>query len=341
MISSAPAERACWMISSRRYPGFIRILFRIAGPVALGAWLLSGFYFVEPDEEAVRTRFKRIIDEKVGPGLHYHAPWPLEEALVQKTAAIFKVGIGFDIFKSEQLRLPSPDQTQHLTGDTNIIDVQLIIQYTVRSAADLLFHSEKPKAILKRCGEDILIELVSSMDVDELLTAGKAELSEQMEKRLQQRIDRLGTGIEISSASLVTADPSLAVRLAFQEVVDARADRERLIHEANIYRNRILPMGKGRAAEIQEAACGTAQDILSAARSDRERFETLLEVYEISPAATRLDLFLGTAEKILGEADLIVSPAGGIPVRLFPKEELSGETPIEDEPSNRVFKASP
>ncbi len=155
----------------------------------------------------------------------------------------------------------------------------------------------------------------------DILTIGKTRLADLMVTRLQERLDRLGTGIDVRSASLVTADPSLAVRLAFQEVVDAGADRERLIHEANTYRNRILPVGKGKAAELREAASGAAQDILAAAKSDRERFESLLEVYRITPASTRLELFLGTAEKILREADLIVSPAGGIPVRLFPNSD--------------------
>lgn len=325
-------------MNSGRLPDSLpRILLKAAGPIGLIFWLLSGFYFVEPDEEAVRTRFKRIVDERVGPGLHYHAPRPLEMAYVQKTAAIFKVGIGFDIFDFEQSRLPNPIQTQHLTGDTNIIDVQMVIQYTVSSLADFLFASEKPKTILKRCGEDLLIELTSSMNVDDLLTVGKAALSDSMGRRLQQRIDRLGTGIKISSVNLVTADPSLAVRQAFQDVVDAHADRERLIHEANTYRNRILPTGKGKAAEILEASRGKAQDLLAVAKSDRERFETLLAVHDITPEATELELYLGTAEKILHKADLITSPPGGIPVRLFPNSEpagdsSSGKTPSEQSP---------
>ena len=208
------------------------------------------FYVVDTDEQAVVRRFGAIA-ARVGPGMHYRLPWPVDQVDVVKTTSVMKTGVGFSLTEGEQA---STAGMALLTGDTNILSIALVLQYVIRNPAEFLFQIEDPEALIGSLAETVLTETVVGMAVDDVLTTGRLAIQERVKTETQAMLDRYRSGVQITSSNIMTIalDPSVAA--AFQEVTDAMADREKSRNEARIYANNLIPKARGEAdAEVREA----------------------------------------------------------------------------------------
>jgi membrane protease subunit HflK len=279
----------------------------------LGAYLASGFYVVDTDEEAVVRRFGAIAAQ-VGPGMHYRLPWPIDRVDVMKTTSVMKTGVGFVLQDDEG----TADGMELLTGDTNILSIALALQYVVQDPADFLFQTESPEALIGGIAEAALTETVLGMAVDEVLTTGRLAIQDQVKAATQARLDEYRSGIRITSSNImtITLDPSVAQ--AFQEVTDAMADREKSRNEARMYANNLIPKTRGEAhARLREAESFKEQRIAQAI-GNTSRFLALLEEYQKAPEITQTRLYLEAMEEILPEVTMYVidSEEGEVPVNL-------------------------
>jgi len=194
----------------------------------LGAHLASGFYVVAADERAVVRRFGSI-EAEVSPGMHYRLPWPVDRVDVVKTTSVIKVGVGFAIATGDSA---APSGMELLTGDTNIVNAALALQYVIRDPAEFLFQIEEPQAFVEAIAEGVLTETVVGMPIDEVLTRGRVAVQERVKAKTQELLDRRRSGIRIVSASIMTITLDRSVVQTFQDVADAMADREKVINEA-------------------------------------------------------------------------------------------------------------
>lgn len=280
----------------------------------LAAYLGSGFYVVATDEQAVVRRFGAIA-ARVGPGMHYRLPWPVDQVDVVKTTSVMSTGVGF--------RLPEGRQTtvvgmELLTGDTNILNVALVLQYVVRNPADFLFRIEDPEVLIGHLAETVLTETVIGMAVDDVLTTGRLAIQERVKSETQAMLDRYRSGIQLTSSNIMTIalDPSVAQ--AFQDVTDAMADREKSRNEARIYANNLIPKARGEAHALVREAHAYRQQRIAEAVGNTERFLAVLEEYEKAPEITRARLYLEAMERILPEVQMYVidSDQGRVPFNL-------------------------
>ena len=239
--------------------------------------LATGFYVVNTDEQAVVRRFGALA-ARVGPGMHYRLPWPVDQVDVVKTTSVKKTGVGFDLAEGEQATVVGMEL---LTGDTNILNVALVLQYVIRSPADFLFRIDDPDTLIGNLAETVLTETVVGMAVDDVLTTGRLALQERVKTETQAMLDRYQSGVQLTSSNImaISLDPSVAE--AFQDVTDAMADREKSRNEARMYANNLLPKARGEAhAMVREAhaykgqrvaeAIGDTERFLAAARGIRE-----------------------------------------------------------------------
>jgi membrane protease subunit HflK len=153
----------------------VRRLARALALAVVGMYLLSGFYVVEPDERGVVRRFGRVVADDVEPGIHYRLPWPIEAVDTPKVTSIRRMSVGYRIV--DQIRGVSPEaaQTQFVTGDTNVIEIQLLVQYVVKDASSFLYMVADPQWLVGGVCESVLAETVAGIGVDEALTTAKLE----------------------------------------------------------------------------------------------------------------------------------------------------------------------
>jgi membrane protease subunit HflK len=282
--------------------------------LALAAYLLSGIFTVAADEQAVVRRFGRV-SARLGPGIHYALPWPIDRVDVLKTTAVMKTGVGFDLPEGEARGVTG---MEILTGDTNIISVAIALQYVIGNPAAFLFDVENPSALIGSIAQSVLTETVLGMPVDEVLTTGRLAIQERVKTGTQAILDRYQSGIQLTSASIMTISLDGSVAQAFQDVASARADRENKINEARTYANNVLPKARGEAQSMVLAAQSYKEQRVAEAIGNTTRFLGLLAEYEKAPDITRSRLYLEGMEKILPRVKkyVIDSERGRQPINL-------------------------
>lgn len=304
---SGTAKPASLLAKRRSWIGLLIV-------VVLSGYFGSGFYVVNTDEHAVVRRFGAIA-ARVGPGMHYRIPWPVDRVDVLKTTSVMKIGVGFSLPENESATLTG---VELLTGDTNILNVALVVQYVIRDPSDYLFEMDRPQTLVGMLSQSVLTETVIGMPIDEVLTTGRLAIQNQVKTKTQETLDRYRSGIQISSVNImnITLDPSVAQ--AFQDVADAMADREKTQNEARAYANNQIPRARGEANQAVSNATNYKQQRIAEAIGNATRFSALLKEYQKAPDVTRARIYLDSMEKILPKVKLYVidSQGGRVPINL-------------------------
>lgn len=282
---------------------------------ALLIWLATGVYIVGPGEQGVVLQFGRVV-RTAGPGLNYRIPWPIQEARVVNVEAIQRLEVGFRSSPRQPGAVqPVPAESLMLTGDENIVDAQLIVQYRISDPIRFLFHLRDPVQTLRAATEVALRSRVGNMTIDDFLTVGRAAAQDEAREFLQQLMNSYESGVLVTDVKLQTVDAPEQVKDAFHEVVRAREDREKMINQAQGYYEDVIPKARGEAQEILRAAEAYGEERVLRARGDTARFNAILTEYRKAPGVTRERLHLETVEKILTQSDKVVmdSKTGVLP----------------------------
>jgi membrane protease subunit HflK len=303
----------------KRYGG--RIIF--IGIVLL--WLVSGIYIVSPAEQGVVRRFGKMV-RITSSGLRYRFPWPIEKVDTPRVTEVKRIEVGFrTIDPGPPARYQFiPAESLMLTGDENIVDSQIIVQYKIKDPADYLFNVKDIKGTLHDASEVALRQVIGNSDIDDALTVGKLRIQQEIRELLQRIMDGYESGLLITEVKLQTVRPPKEVEAAFKDVVSAKEDRERLIYEAKGYQEDIIPKTKGRAAEILREAEAYREERVKRAQGDAGKFLAVLKEYEKAKDVTRERLYLETMEEILPNIKKVIidSKVGGGLLQLLPLEEM-------------------
>lgn len=277
--------------SQRIWRGFVPL----ALTTFVALYLLSGFYTVGWDEEGVVRRFGQVIANKVSPGLHYRLPWPIEQDSVVQVATV--------------RRLETPN-TLALTGDQNLINIQVAIHYRVSDPAAYLFAMDAPERAVTEAAQAAIRRIVAQETVDALLTTDKALIQAQAATLTQEALDIYGSGLQVLNLQLLASDPPEAVADAFRDVASAREDKNTFINEALAYQNETIPLARGEAETMIEAAKAYQVNKVTIATGDAGRFISQLNAYQTDPDVTRTRLYLEAVEQVLpGLTKYLVDPA--------------------------------
>ncbi len=295
------------------------IIWLIVG-VVLVLWVLTGFYIVTEGNRGVVTRFGRYTETTM-PGLRWHMPYPVETVDIvdvehQRFLELgYRSGVG-----------SVPQEALMLTGDENIVDVRLAVQYTISAAKEFLFNIKEPEKTLREVTESSLREVVGRHTMDFVLTEGRSEIAAEVKKLVQGIMNIYGSGIAVETVNLVDAQPPEEVQDAFEDAIKAREDKQRFINEAQTYANGVIPKARGQAARILEEAQGYKQKVIAKAQGDASRFVQILAEYEQAPEVTRTRLYLDALESVLGRTDTImVDVQGGNNLLYLPLDKLRGD----------------
>lgn len=283
--------------------------------VLLGLWLASGFYTVQPGEKAAVRIFGRYQGPPIDTGLHWLFPSPIGSRDIVTVDEIRRLEVGV------RSTIPVPEESLMITGDQNIVDAQLLVQYRIDDLELYLFRVVDPDGItIKDVAETSLRQVVGQRAIDDVLTIEKEAVQEDTKLKIQELLDLYETGIEVTEVKLLNVSPPAQVQDAFDDVVRAREDKERIINLADAYKEGQLPLARGDAARLTESANAFKETRVAEATGQAERFLTVLEEYRKAPEVTRQRLYLEAMEDVLpGVTKFIVdSDSGGNLLQFLP-----------------------
>ena len=274
--------------------------------IFLGIWAATGFYRVNPQQQGVVLRFGEWI-RTTAPGLHYHLPYPIETVLTPEVTRDNRIEIGFrDISGNSSSRRDIADESQMITGDENIVDIDFVVFWRISDAGQYLFNLAEPDDTIKVAAEAVMREIIGRTPIQTALTEGRQDIQVQARSQLQDLLDEYVSGVRVRDVQLLAVDPPADVIDAFNEVQRARQDRDRLKNEAEAFRNDVVPRARGAAAKLIAEAEAYQAEVMNRAAGDSSRFDQVYGAYKVNPDVTRERIYIETVEEIFTNVEKII-----------------------------------
>lgn len=291
-------------------PAFSGAAFGIVLLVAVVIWGAMGLYQVDQQERGVVLRFGKYY-ELVGPGLHWNPPLIDDVTLLNIT----------------KVRSASFREIM-LTQDENIVEVKMSAQYVITDPVKFVLKVRDPERSLQHAAQSALRHVVGGISMDMVLTEGRVQIAIDVEDRLQEYLDLYETGILVEKVTVDEGKPPSQVQAAFDDVIKAREDEERVKNEAQAYANGVVPEARGAAQRQIEEANAYMEEVIANAQGEAERFTALLEEYQKAPQVTRERLYLDAIQAVYAQSSkVMVDVEGGNNVMYLPLDKLASQSP--------------
>ena len=303
----------------------VRVVWGLCGLVLFG-YLSTGVYSVAPGEAAVVRRFGSVIEPRVDPGIHYRMPWPVGRVDIVNVSQVRRETVGILEPEEDHVHPEPPSKLRALSGDTNVVAIEVIVQYQVRDPADYLFNVKyAPYRIVRDVLRAAVTSLVTTLPVDALLTTGRQSLQQGIREETQKHLDRYGSGLVVVGVDLQKAFPPIDVAAAFTDVNTARENKLRTINEGQGYANSLIPEARGEAQRIRAEGQAYRSEVLAQAVGSAQAFQAMLTEYRKNSAAygedvTRYRMYLETIDKIMPRVQIYAldkTNGGVVNLRLF------------------------
>ena len=261
----------------------------------------SPVYTIEPNEVGVVLRFGRFVNT-TKPGLHFK--WPLiEQAIAVKVEKVYTEEFGFRTktagVRSNYNQNSYDDESLMLIGDLNVLDVEWMVQFRIKEPYLYLFNIRNPAKAIRDVSESAMRAIVGDYVFNEVLATHRIEINNLLQAEMQKILDEYESGIQIVTVKLQDVNPPDPVKPAFNEVNQAKQEKEKLINQAWEVYNQKIPQAKGEASKIVKEAEGYALEKINKAEGDAQRFILLQEEYSKAKAVTSKRLYLENMEEIL------------------------------------------
>ena len=290
-----------------------RSLLLLLSLALIGAWVgSSGWYRLQPGEAAVVLQLGRYVRTETAAGLHFKFPLPFEAITTIRLQELRRVKFGFADSQSAELteQTATPENAIQ-TSDNNIVNMTYVVQYYVSDPFLFAYGMAEPEGTLRDAAQSAMREVVGRHTGDQALREARADIQAQVQVVLQTRLDSYfpladRTPFRIDSVEILDAQAPTPVQDAFDDVVSAGQDRERVQAEARGDSREIVERARAEAQEIREAASAYRDAKVVEAAGEAERFVALLAEYELAPEVTRRRLYLETMEVVLPSVEKVI-----------------------------------
>ena len=270
-----------------------------------GVWFYLGIYVLDEQERGVVLRFGKY-HQTLDPGLNWK-PRLMDQ--------VFPVNVTRERQYASEGRM--------LTQDENIVEMQIVVQYNISDVKSFVLNVRDPEFSLRQATESALRHVVGSTRLDQVLSEGRGQISDEVKVKLQSYLDNYGTGIQVVKITIQEARPPAQVKAAFDDVIKAKEDEERLKNEASAYANGIVPEARGRAQRMLEEAAAYRGKVVAEAQGEAQRFEKLLAEYRKAPEVTRERLYLDAVQRVMSASTkVLVDVPGGNNVLYLPLDRM-------------------
>ncbi|MCE5333580.1 MAG: FtsH protease activity modulator HflK [Desulfobacteraceae bacterium] len=287
--------------SSSRQPVILLILV-----VLIVLVLINSYYTVDPQETAVVLRFGRYT-ETADAGLHFKIPFGIDSVRKVVTGRVLQREYGYrtvqpDV-RSRFVEKGFEEESLMLSGDLNVVNLQWTVQYKIKDPVQYLFRVNVVEATLDDISESVVRRIVGNRYADEVLTVGRASIADQAKKEIQEIMDTYSTGLQIVTVKLQNANHPNPVKAAFNEVNEARQEKERMINDAQQAYNQKIPKAMGEARQTVNQAEGYALERVNRSEGEAKRFQDILAEYSKAPDVTRRRMYLESFEALTARID--------------------------------------
>ncbi|MHB1059477.1 MAG: FtsH protease activity modulator HflK [Rhodanobacter sp.] len=256
--------------------------------------LFSSYTIIGARQAGVVLRFGEY-SRTLSPGFHLKLPQPIES-----------------VTKVEATRIRSvTDKVAMLTRDENIITIDFTVQYQVDDSRKYLFSLNDPDGTIGAAAEAAVRSVIGSSDMDQILSAAGASLVSQAQEALQKTLDTYDSGLRVTEVSFQNVAPPNEVKDAFDDVNNAREDKQSIENSALAYASKVVPVARGDAARIAAEAAGYKAERIARATGDAARFELMLKQYKAAPEVTRKRLWLETMEQVMAKNPKVIDGSDG------------------------------
>lgn len=263
--------------------------------LAFVIWLVIDMaHIIDEQERGIVLRFGEY-QTTLQPGLKFRFPRPIERVLIVNVGRVRSV----------------THKASMLTQDENIVDVELAVQWRIKDPTAYRFNVYGPDTTLHQATESAVREVIGKNELDFILTEGRSQIAQSQQRLIQQIMDDYNTGILILGVEMQPAKPPEQVKAAFDDAIKAREDEQRLVNEAEAYRNDIIPKARGGAARLREEANGYKARVTARAEGEANRFINLLAEYERAPSVTRERLYIDAIESVLSNTNKVLLDSEG------------------------------
>jgi membrane protease subunit HflK len=272
---------------------------RVTAAVLVLGYLASGVYAVSADQQAVVVRLGRVTESRVPSGVHWTWPPPIARVQKLRVRETKRLTLGMD--ESEPI-----NRSQFLTGDRNVLNIRLVVQFAISDPAAFLFRTADVNVLIANATRGALTQVVAGRRVDDLLTTEKVAVQERVQQLAEATVNRYECGVTVLNVVLDQIVPPTEVVEAFRQVSAAREDGDRIVREAESYANGVVPVARGDAAKSGEEALGYNTQVTNTATGDAARFSGLVTEYAKAPRETSTRLYLETMDEVLPKMDKTV-----------------------------------
>ncbi|HEY2871315.1 MAG TPA: FtsH protease activity modulator HflK [Reyranella sp.] len=293
---------------------------------AIVIWLLTGFFRVQPNQQAIQLIFGKPYGGPVASGLHYNLPGPIGNVVVVNVQDQRRLVIGSRNSDRSSYRGSRATSTENLmlTGDENIVDIEFAVLWQIKDVFQYAFGVRNGEETVRATAEAAMREVIGQSNLQYAQTEGRTRIEQDTKELMQRVLDEYGLGAQIAQVQLLRVDPPQEVIGAFRDVQAARADKEKAINEANTYRNQVMPRSKGEAESIIQKGEAYKSQTVNRAKGDVQRFNQVYEQYAKAKDITTERLYLETIEDVLRNVNKVMVDKKGGPgvVPYLPLPEL-------------------
>lgn len=306
--------------------GFIKKLVLVVVVIAILAFGSTMFYTVQEQEHAVILTFGKLTHEQVDAGLFFKAPYPIQRVIKVPAKLTQKIEIGFRTLADGRV-IAVEDEALMITGDENIVHADAIVEWRISNVKDFLYNISNGEQFILNATTASIRSVIGSANLDFAITDGKTEIEARATEQLLELQERYQSGIHIIALRFQDIEPpSGEVQAAFKDVTNAREEQNTKVNEARRYQNERIPVARGQAQALLEAAEATKEERIFAATGDVAKFNAIFAEYQNNPDITAYRLMIETLEQIYPNAKIIITNEDGNTVQYLPLNELLSRT---------------
>jgi len=299
-------------INMDKFPGKIVVIIIVVIFIALAA--MNSYYTIDQSEQALIFRFGSHNKTVTTPGLNFKVPF-IDSVEIVNIEEIRRIEYGFrsntqnesffDEYSNDNYSDVSSEKVM-ITGDENLVEVEVIVQYKVIDPEAYILNVDAPKETLELAAYSRIRRVVANHNLDDVLTLNKAVMQQEMLEDIQEISNKYGLGVLITTVQLQDVDPPTAVAAAFTDVASAKEDKEKYINEANQYFNKIIPEARAQKEKLTNEATAYKTVRINQAQGDVARFSQILEKYKEATEITKTRMYIETMQEILPEMDIYI-----------------------------------
>jgi len=261
-------------------------------------YLFSGTYAISSNEVGVLQRFGKVINSRVTPGIYFSLPWPIDKINKLPVKSVRHIAINdfsleTDLLSGGELFFKLTGlEPCCITGDNNLVVINCVIQYTINNPVHYLFEIVDNEDFLRGIACSTIINCLSKLSINEVLTYGKGEIENYLRINIQKRLDKIGCGLGIYFIELKNINPPGKVQEYFDDVINAQIDKKKIINQADSYRNERIPEAYAEAESIKQQSLSYKTDRIKATTGEAVRFLKQLREYQRAEKVSKERLYV-------------------------------------------------